>query len=178
MPPESLDADPTSLPRRFRGYDRAATEELFRRVAWEYGVLAGEHRKLKKTVREPQPAAPAQLAAPAEPAAPPRAPEPVARPPRSDPDEIARAVLSAAITAAREIRESTRDECERALKKARGRAAKLEADADRAAGDAVAVLEAAALLRANLRAALDSLERSGPIPEPDGYPQRSTTNSP
>jgi hypothetical protein len=174
MPPESLEHDPTSLPRQFRGYNRAATEELFRRVAWEYGVLAGEHRKLKNAVGEPQPAAPAQ------PAPPPQAPQPVARPRVDDPDEIARAILGAALTAARQIRESARDECERALKKARGRAAKLEADADRAAGDAVVVLEAAALLRANLRAALDGLERSGPIPDPapDGYPQRSTTSSP
>jgi cell division septum initiation protein DivIVA len=141
MPPDSLDADPTTLPRSFRGYHREATEELFRRVAWEYGVLAGEHRKLKKTMEEQQ-LAPRQ--------------------PRGDLDEGARSLFNAVHKAVREMRESARAECEKALKKAKRRAAEIEQEADRAAVNSVAVIDAAAELRANLREALSRLEKEQP----------------
>ncbi len=141
MPPDSTDADPRSLPRSFRGYNRNATEELFRRVAWDYGVLAGEHRKLKQALEDQQPP-----------------------PARRHTDGVAEAqsLLAAAQKAARELREATRVECEQALRKARGRAAELEAEAERAAKDSFAVLEAAAALRVTLRAALARLERETP----------------
>ena len=141
MPPDSLDADPAELPRAFRGYHRAATEELFRRVAWEYGVLAGEHRKLKRELEEQQPVTRVL----------------------GDVDEDARALFAAARKAVREMRESARAECEKALKKARRRAAEIEVAADRAATDAVAVIDAAAELRSNLSEALRRLE-SGQSP--------------
>ena len=139
MAPESIDADPQSLPRSFRGYNRRATEELFRRVAWDYAVLAGEHRKLK------------QGTPPAEPLQP-------ARTPRAEFDAEAHALLAAAHRAARDLRESTRAECEQALKKAKGRAAEIEQEAERSATDARAVLDAVAMLHASLYEALSSLK--------------------
>jgi cell division septum initiation protein DivIVA len=147
MPPESIDADPTKLLRSFRGYDREATEALFKRVAWDYGVLAGEHRKLKKTMDE--------LAQPA-----------ASTPARAERDEDALTLLKAAHRAAREMRAAAREDCESALKKAKGRAAEIEAEAARAATNAVAVLQAVSLLRANLRAVLDRLESGEPLPRP------------
>jgi hypothetical protein len=145
MPPDSLDADPTELPRAFRGYHRAATEELFRRVAWEYGVLAGEHRKLKKAMEERQP---------------------VARQPVGDRDDGARLLFAIVLKAIRQMRDAAREECEKALKKARRRAAEIEQEADRAAVNAVAVIDAAAELRANLQAALSKLEGEQPVSSP------------
>jgi cell division septum initiation protein DivIVA len=135
--PDSIDSDPQSLPRAFRGYNRGATEELFRRVAWDYAVLAGEHRKLKQNGDEPKP---------------------LARTHRADLDEEAHSLLAAAVKAARELRESTRAECEQALRKAKGRAAEIEQEAVRAATDARAVLDGAAKLRANLQETLRSVE--------------------
>ncbi len=145
MAPDSIDADPQSLPRSFRGYNRRATEELFRRVAWDYAVLAGEHRKLKTTSEQP-PAVVEQQSQPA-------------RTQRADFDEEAHRLLGAAQKAARELRESTRAECELALKKANRRAGEIEEEAFRASGDARAVLEAAAALRVTLEDALRTLER-------------------
>lgn len=142
LPPDSLDADPTELPRAFRGYHRAATEELFRRVAWEYGVLAGEHRKLKREIEE------GQL---------------VPRGPIGDTDEDAHALFAVARKAVRDMRESARAECEKALKKARRRASEIEVAADHAATNAVAVIDAASELRANLQAALRRLESGQPV---------------
>jgi cell division septum initiation protein DivIVA len=144
MAPDSIDADPQSLPRSFRGYNRRATEELFRRVAWDYAVLAGEHRKLKTAVEQP-PAA-------VEP------PQPVLAQ-RAEFDEEAHRLLGAAQKAARDLRESTRAECELALKKANRRAGEIEEEAFHASGDARAVLEAAAALRLTLEDALRTLER-------------------
>jgi hypothetical protein len=147
MPPDSIDADPQSLPRSFRGYNRRATEELFRRVAWDYAVLAGEHRKLKTASEQPPPAV----------ADPPK-PQP-ARTQRAELDAEAHLLLGAAQKAAREMRESTRADCELALKKANRRAAEIEEEAVRASGDARAVLAAAAELRQTLEDALHTLER-------------------
>ncbi len=145
MSPDSTDADPKSLPRSFRGYNRHATEELFRRVAWDYGVLAGEHRKLKQALEELRPQ-----------------PTPARR--KGDLDGEAHLLFAAAQRAVRELRESTRAECELALKKAKARAAELEQEATRAAADSVAVLNAAAALRATLRASLDKLEHGERLP--------------
>lgn len=142
-----INADPTSLPRSFRGYDPQATEELFRRVAWEYGLLAGEHRELKQAVEEGQisPGVRRSGLAPAR--------------VTGDLDEVARSLLAAAHTAARAMRDSARDESERALKKARARASEIEHEATRAAAGTLAVREAASVLRATLRDALEKLER-------------------
>ncbi|MBA3844946.1 MAG: hypothetical protein H0X39_20420 [Actinobacteria bacterium] len=163
MPPESIDADPTTLPRSFHGYDPAATEDLFRRVAWDYGLLVGEHRKLKKLVegthlegQQLQPAAP-EIAAPR-----PAAPRPAA-PAR---DEAAQSLFAAAHKAVREMREEARAECEAALKKAKRRAAEIENHAHRASADAAAVIEAASVLRASLSAALTQLETRAAAREP------------
>ena len=110
MPPDSIDADPKSLPHSFRGYDRRATEELFRRVAWDYAVLAGEHRKLKENGDAARPHTGAA---------------------RANPDDEAHSLLAAAHRAARELRESTRAECEQALRKANRRSAEIELEAER-----------------------------------------------
>ena len=146
MAPDSIDADPQSLPRSFRGYNRRATEELFRRVAWDYAVLAGEHRKLKTAAAEEQPPSMGEQ------------PQPAGTQ-RAEFDEEAHRLLGAAQKAARDLRESTRAECELALKKADRRAGEIEEEAFRASGDARAVLEAAAALRLTLEDALRTLER-------------------
>jgi cell division septum initiation protein DivIVA len=145
MAQDSIDADPQSLPRSFRGYNRHATEELFRRVAWDYAVLAGEHRK-RQTAAEEQPAA--VVAQPRQPA----------QSQRAELDEEAHRLLGAAQKAARDLRESTRAECVLALKKANRRAAEIEEEAIRTSGDARAVLDAAAALRLKLEDALRTLE--------------------
>lgn len=150
MSPDPTDANPASLPRSFRGYNRQATEELFRRVAWDYGVLAGEHRKLKKTIEDMHP--------------------PARR--KGDLDGEAHLLFAAAQKAAREMRESARAECEQALRKAKGRAAEIEDEANRAATESAAVLKAAAALRSTLQEALRRLE-SGESP-PSPVPVRST----
>jgi cell division septum initiation protein DivIVA len=144
MAPDSIDADPQSLPHSFRGYNRRATEELFRRVAWDYAVLAGEHRKLKTAVEQPAAVVEQPQPAPTQ---------------RAEFDEEAHRLLGAAQKAARDLRESTRAECELALKKANRRAGEIEEEAFRASGDARAVLEAAAALRLTLEDALRTLER-------------------
>ncbi len=154
MAPDSIDADPQSLPRSFRGYNRRATEELFRRVAWDYAVLAGEHRKLKTAAEAQPPAAPEQ-------------PQP-ARATRAEFDEEAHLLLAAAQKAAREMRESARADCELALKKAKSRAGEIEEEAMRAAGDARAVLDAAVALRLSLQDALNTLEHDAPAPAANG----------
>jgi cell division septum initiation protein DivIVA len=132
---------PPSLPRSFRGYNRRATEELVRRLNWEYGVLAGEHRKLKQSVEE--------RSAPRT---------------RVDYDEEAHALLAAAQKAARELRESVRIEGEQALMKARRRAAEIEAEASRAAGASTQIMKRAAALRATLSDALQRVEQ-GELPQ-------------
>jgi cell division septum initiation protein DivIVA len=150
MAPDSIDADPASLPRSFRGYDPQATEELFRRVAWEYAVLAGEHQELKNTLEDLQ----------AAPGSPPRAETPARA---RDDDEVARFFVGAARRAAREMRESARAECESVLKKAKARAAEIEEEAARAAADSASVIEAAVALRSTLHEALKQLERGEPV---------------
>lgn len=152
MSQDWIGADPKSLPRSFRGYSPRATQELFKRVALEYGELAREHRRLAAELKEPAPApsAPAPFPAPA----PAPEPAPPPRPARADPDEEAHALLAAAYRAVRDMRESARAECEQALKKAKSRAAEIELEAKRAGGDARAVLDAAAVLRSSLQEAL------------------------
>ncbi len=150
MPPEFIDADPTSLPLSFRGYDCQATEELFRRVAWEYGLLVGEHRKLKNEMQGLL----ARSDAPPAGAAPRQA--------TGDLDEVARSLLTAAHKAARDMRESAREDSERALKKARARAEEIGREAERDGAATAAVSEAAAALRATLQAALARLEAETP----------------
>src|SRR4051812_45865775 len=134
---------PPSLPRSFRGYDRRSTEELARRLNWEYGVLAGEHRKLKQSVEE--------RSAPRT---------------RVDYDEEAHALLAAAQKAARELRESVRAECEQVLRKARNRAAEIEAEATRASGASAQILNGAAALHATLSDALRRVEQGELLPPP------------
>ena len=148
MAPDSFDADPTSLPRAFRGYARYETEELFRRLAWEYAVLAGEHRKLKQAFEEGSSA-----------------------PSQADLDQEAHVLLQVARKAARELRESARNESEQILKKARGRAAEIELQAERAGTDARAMLETAAAMRASLLQTLSQLERGEPLAHTAARPQ-------
>ncbi len=162
MAPESIDTDPTSLPHAFRGYNRRATEELFRRIAWDYAVLSGEHKKLKKTAGEqvlPPPPPPVE-AVPAPTSEPQPAP---AQSQRALFDEEAHSLLAAAHRAAREMRESTRLECEQALKKANHRAARIEREAVRAAAASRGVLDAALEMRATLHDALTRLEPGSPL---------------
>ena len=41
MAPDSIDADPKSLPRSFRGYNPRATEELYRGAPFGVGYYVG-----------------------------------------------------------------------------------------------------------------------------------------
>ena len=57
MPIRPEDIDPSKLPVAFRGYDRAATDDLLKRVAWDYRQAArvqetwtDERERLKKQI--------------------------------------------------------------------------------------------------------------------------------
>jgi cell division septum initiation protein DivIVA len=96
---------------------------------------------------------------------------------RREPDALASAVLSVAHRAAREMRASTREECELMLKKARSRAERLERETERARSETVAELEQIQALKSELREHMRSslqallhtfvLERSGQMPPVD-----------
>jgi len=96
---------------------------------------------------------------------------------RREPDALASAVLSVAHRAALELRESTREECELMLKKARSRAERLERETERARSETVAELEQIRALKSELRehmrSSLQALlhtfvrERSGAMPPVD-----------
>jgi hypothetical protein len=96
---------------------------------------------------------------------------------RSESDVLASAVLSVAQRAARELRESAREECELMLKKARSRSERLEREMERARSETVAELEQIDALKAemreHMRSSLQALlhtfvrERSGERPPID-----------
>jgi cell division septum initiation protein DivIVA len=79
---------------------------------------------------------------------------------RREPDEVASALLSVAHRAAREMRESTRDECELMLKKARSRAERLERETERARTEAAAEFEQFQALKSEMRDQMRSTLRA------------------
>ena len=156
MDPDAINAD--GLPRALRGYDCEATDDLLKRVAWDYLQVLGEVRRLSRLTEQEQAVSGVRgldaagfggrTAAGAE------------------PDDVGRALLAAAQKAAKELRESTRRECEVIIKKARRRAEDIAAAEERqvrrASSDAAAVLEAAARLRGQLAAALEAVTSDSP----------------
>jgi cell division septum initiation protein DivIVA len=147
MPIDPEAITPAGLPRSFHGYDREATDDLLKRVAWDYRQLVNECRKLREAA-EPYPSR-----------------QPALRP---GGDEVARTLVAAAHRAAKELRESARSDCEAMLKKARARAHELEAEgrhrAEHAAADTAQLQQAAAALRAQLSAALQVALGEQPAP--------------
>lgn len=184
LQPDEIDLD--GLPRTIGGgLKREPVEELLQRVQWEYSQLYYEHKRVKAELsrREPEsdPGGAAKERAPAPGDATPAPPEhassrdpsavPLAGSPRPrDYDELARFVLSAAHRASREMRESTRRECELALKKVRSRVADLESEYDQAivaSRTELERLESMLLeMREQMRSALEALRPRPPGPTP------------
>jgi cell division septum initiation protein DivIVA len=130
------------LPRALvGGIKRDAVEDLLRQIARDYRRLEAENARLWQTLEgfEHRPKEPRQGE-------------------RSE--DMSAIVLSLAQRAARELRESTRDECELMLKKARVQADRIERELD----TSVAELEEIEALRSELcdqlRSSLDSLLRT------------------
>jgi cell division septum initiation protein DivIVA len=222
MPIKPEDIDPSKLPVSLRGYDREATDELMKRVAWDYRqALRGQEernendKRLTKQIEELE----ARLASqeleftralesrhvPVEPV------EPVAdRRVESLEAELAllkrklhahesraeltRAVLSAAQRAAREIRESARQDAKALLRSAERRAVKIEREATVSARHSTTEIERLRRLENDLRDRLrhtlqavigengseraDTPEpRHEPEPEPQPDPQNDTWSS-
>ncbi len=181
-PNEPNDIEIEGLPRALvGGLRRSAVQELLRRVQWEYSQLFFEYRKLKEAgeagqrADEPRAEPVAALAAPeVEPAA------EAAEAPRREPDELARLALAAARRTARELRESARRDCELMLKKARLRVVELEHEFERAKASRRAELaELDAMMddvRAQMRAALQTIRPEAPAGSPADVDQREATN--
>lgn len=138
MPIQAEAITPAGLPRAVRGYDCEATDDLLRRVARDYRQLVDECRQLRESTQTPTEA---EVAAP-----------------RPEVDDVARTLIASAQRAARELRESTRQDCEAMLRKSRTRARELEEEGRqrsmRVAADAARVRQAATDLRERLVAAL------------------------
>lgn len=154
MPIKPEEIDPSNLQVSLRGYDRAATDELLKRVAWDYrqAVRAQEEwAKDRKQLNERIEELEARLASQQEEytraiaARDARSSEEASE--RTAPleaelsrlqrklrehearDELTRAVLQTAQRSAREIRDSARRDAEALLKVAHRRAAEIERDA-------------------------------------------------
>ena len=61
MPIRPEDIDPTNLPVSLRGYDREVTDELLKRVAWDYRQALRAHedrtegdRRLERQIGSPR----------------------------------------------------------------------------------------------------------------------------
>ena len=213
--PETIDID--DLPRaRFGGLRPEVVEDLFRRVQWNYAQLEFELKKLKTTLEQqplPQFEQPgdrqSELATSFEPAEerPLEQPAPIEEPPRdlaprvgqaegrlveqrprTEPDELGRLFLAAALQAAREERESARHDADLMLKKARARTVELNREFEQAKAlrqaelterelefeDAKVLREselarldvALREIRTRIRSALTSIVPVGPVAEP------------
>jgi cell division septum initiation protein DivIVA len=159
MEPEAITS--TGLPRAVRGYDTHATDELLKRVAWDYLQLQNTCRQLTAKLEQKDSSTPAE-----EPA---QTWSPVV--PRAETDDSARVLIAAAQGAAKELRRSAREECEIMLKKARARARAIEAAERRRVEHATAAIgqiqSAAAQLHARLQAALEAVIVGAGDPEVD-----------
>lgn len=173
---------PEKLPTAVRGYRREETDELLKRVAWDYQQLLHERdglaeqvRKLKQIrddletdkelLRAQRKELEGELVA--------KAAAPPPPPPRPEPDDVARALLGNAQRAARELRESTRAECEAILAKARKQATEIERQAHVNARTLAAEVErlerVRGELRDHLRQTLESMLRE--MQAQDGRPR-------
>jgi cell division septum initiation protein DivIVA len=163
MPIDPEEIGPASLPRTsLGGYKTGPTDELLKRVAWDYRQLVHEHRTLEEAADrlrgrvDELEAQVASLQGLLE--------------VRRDPDEISRTLLAAAQRAARELRDSGRSDCEAMLKKAQARARQIEAEAqkqmDAASADLSRLQQLASQVRKELRAMLDTILAMGEVSRP------------
>jgi cell division septum initiation protein DivIVA len=151
VPLSPNEIDPELLPRAsVGGYKPGPVEELLKRVAWDYRQLLHNNHELRGQL--------AELEARADELE--RQLERIEKEGRrKQPDELARQALAASQRAARELRESTREECELAIKKARTRADQLSRDNAQAVAELRELEElrraAVERLRSSLAAALE-----------------------
>ena len=148
MPLNPKEINSSRLPVGVRGYRRDATDELLKRVAWDYSqtihereTLARELEELKQRNEklEAETAALHDL---------------IARSPKHD--EVGRALVANAQRAARELREATRAECESILKKVRAHAAEHEHDVEARLKSSEAEIEQLLRIQGDLRAKVRS----------------------
>jgi cell division septum initiation protein DivIVA len=203
MPIRPEEIDPGKLPVSLRGYDREATDELLKRVAWDYRqAIRGQDDRGKNEQRLAQEVeqleariallqeeftravaaretrvdedAGRRVAA---------LEEQVAQMHRKlhvyeSRDELTRALLRAAQRAARETRESAREDAEALLKAARRRAVAIECQAHSSARHSAVEVERLRRLETDLRDRLrDTLEavigRNGTEQAPDAAAPRA-----
>jgi cell division septum initiation protein DivIVA len=176
MPIRPEEIDPSKLPVAFRGYDRAATEDLLKRVAWDYRQAARiqdtwteEKERLKRQIAQLESQVTSQqveftralaehdttvgsasstrsAALEAEVARLERLVRQHER--RTD---LTQTLLQMAQRSAKELKESTREEAESMLKAAQRRAAEIEHDAHADARHATAEIERLQRLETDLR---------------------------
>jgi len=142
--PEEI--DPGRLPRAsVGGFKPGPVAELLKRVAWDYRQLLHDNQQLHERLAELQNRA-EELERQLE----------TLQEHRKPPDELARQTLAASQRAARELRESTRQECEAALKKARVRATRIEREHARAVAELRELHELRRTMRERLRSFLNA----------------------
>jgi cell division septum initiation protein DivIVA len=140
--PEEIDSE--NLPRgSLGGFKPGPVEELLKRVAWDYRQVLHDNKQLHDQLEELQDRA-AEL-------------ERQLQVVRKPPDELARQTLAASQRAARELRESTRQECEAALKNARSRAKRIDREHSRALAELRALEELRRTTQERLRASLQAV---------------------
>jgi cell division septum initiation protein DivIVA len=141
--------DPERLPRAsLGGFKPGPVEDLLKRVEWDYRQLLHDDRVLHETIAQLQ-GRNEELERHID------ALEKAASR-QKEPDELARQALAASQRAARELRDSTRRDCELALKKARARARRIERHSYRENARAVAELRNLQDLRHALQERLQS----------------------
>jgi cell division septum initiation protein DivIVA len=184
MPIRPEEIDPSKLPGAFRGYDRAATDELLKRVAWDYRQVlrveenwAHEKERLLSQIADLEARVESQQAeftraltersASLEGAANSKTVALEAEVGRLERvlrrheqrRDLTETLLETAKRSARELRESAREEAETLLKSAQRRAAEIEQDARSDARHATAELGRLQKLESDLRDRLrDTLE--------------------
>jgi cell division septum initiation protein DivIVA len=179
MPIRPEDIDPSKLPVSLRGYDREATDELLKRVAWDYrqALRAQEERADNdRRLAEQVQALEARLASQElEFTRALEARHSTEEPKETEADrrvaaletelsllrrklhahesraELTRAVLQAAQRAARDVRESARQDAKAVLKAAERRAVKIEREANVSARHSVTEIERLRRLENDLR---------------------------
>jgi cell division septum initiation protein DivIVA len=152
--PRQQDVNISDLPRTRLGHlKEEAVADLLQRAAWDNRKVVAENKRLAKTVEE--------LTQRVEELTTQLVPFEEAASRRKDHDELARTLLASAQRAAREERESARQDCELMLKKATQRAEHMEEDVTRRAEARLSELARLEALReeviARLRSTLEAV---------------------
>lgn len=181
--PEEISAE--NLPQGMRGYQREATENLLKLVAWDYRRVLREHavdaEELQRVrghndqletelqaLRSLLDAQPSELQAQMHTQVNERTAALEAEVTRlraqleaqSHKAALSETLLSSALRSARELREQTRDECESVLKAARRRAQEIEGEARRSVKNASGELERLKQMEQDLREQLKRILES------------------